>query len=83
MESDTEAVVTVKRSGGEGAASIDFMTQDGTATAPDDYTATKGTLVFSPGQTELQVSVPIIDDEGCEPGRLAVLLVLVWRSDSK
>ena len=32
------------------------------ATPGDDYTPTKGTLTFEPGETSKTVSVPVIDD---------------------
>ena len=41
---------------------VDYTTVDVTAEAPDDYTATSGTLTFNAGETEKTVSVPIIDD---------------------
>ncbi|MED5545702.1 MAG: glycoside hydrolase family 48 protein [Pseudomonadota bacterium] len=47
--------------------SLDYATQDGTATAPDDYTHTTGTLTFEPGQISKSVIVPVRDDfEGAE-----------------
>jgi hypothetical protein len=43
---------------------VDYATRDGIgddgATAPDDYTATSGTLTFQPGETEQTFSVPVI-----------------------
>ena len=39
-----------------------YRTQDGTARAGSDYTATSGTLSFAAGETAKTVSVPIIDD---------------------
>ena len=42
--------------------SVDFATADGTATAPADYTATNGTLTFTPGQTTKTVTVPVKGD---------------------
>ena len=42
-----------------GAVSVSFFTSDGTATAPGDYTATNGTLIFSAGQTAKTVSVTV------------------------
>ena len=36
---------------------VDYATADGTATAPADYTATSGTLIFTPGQTTKTVTV--------------------------
>ena len=41
---------------------VDYETEDVTAVAPDDYTATSGTLTFAPGDTQMTVSVPIVDD---------------------
>ena len=41
---------------------VDYATEDGSAQAPADYTATTGTLTFAPGETRKTVSVPIIDD---------------------
>ncbi|WP_420635722.1 Calx-beta domain-containing protein [Candidatus Palauibacter sp.] len=41
---------------------VDYRTEDNTATAPADYRATDGTLTFAPGETEKTVSVPIVDD---------------------
>jgi len=45
---------------------VHFATQDGTATAGTDYTATSGDLTFQPGETEKSVAVTItgdVDDE--------------------
>ena len=41
---------------------VDYETEDMTATATDDYTPQRGTLVFPKGEVRLEVSVPIIDD---------------------
>ena len=41
---------------------VDYRTQDGTATAGSDYTSTSGTLTFAPGEDKKTVSVPIMDD---------------------
>jgi subtilisin-like proprotein convertase family protein len=44
------ATITVNRVGGRtGAVSVQYATSDGTATAPDDYTATSGTLSWNAG----------------------------------
>ena len=41
---------------------VDYATADGSAKASDDYTATSGTLTFTPGVKEKRVSVPVVDD---------------------
>ena len=48
---------------------VDYATQDGTAVAAADYTATSGTLTFVPGETAKTVTVTVLDDahdEGAE-----------------
>lgn len=41
---------------------VNYATQDGTATAGADYTATSGSLTFAPGELVKTVSVPILGD---------------------
>ena len=46
-----------------------YATADGTASAGSDYTATSGTLTFTPGRTAHSIAVPILTDgvaEGTE-----------------
>lgn len=43
-------------------ARVDYATADDTAVAGVDYEATRGTLVFNPGQTNQEVMVPILGD---------------------
>ena len=48
---------------------VDYATQDGTATAGQDYEPVSGKLAFAPGETEHTVQVPTLDDaldEGAE-----------------
>lgn len=45
---------------------VTYATADGTAKAGTDYTATGGTLSFSPGQTSKTVSVPVIGGDAYE-----------------
>jgi large repetitive protein len=65
-EGDTgtlNATFTVSLSAASGLnISVDFVTADGTATAPADYNATNGTLTFTPGQTAKQVTVQVKGD---------------------
>jgi hypothetical protein len=55
------AVFTVSRTG-LAAFSVDYATQDGTATAGDDYVFTNGTLNFSLGEATKTLSVVINGD---------------------
>ncbi|NQT73569.1 MAG: hypothetical protein HQ553_12505, partial [Chloroflexi bacterium] len=49
---------------------VDYATNDGTATAGTDYTATNGTLSFSAGQTSKTFDIPILDDGTDEANEL-------------
>jgi Calx-beta domain/PKD domain/RTX calcium-binding nonapeptide repeat (4 copies) len=46
---------------------VQYTTQDGTAAAGSDYTATSGTLTFDPGQTSKTVTVDVLGDLVDEP----------------
>ncbi|MGF1601254.1 MAG: DUF4347 domain-containing protein [Thermosynechococcaceae cyanobacterium] len=62
-EGETTATITIQRSGDvSGASSVNFNTNNGTASADSDYTATSGTLYFVAGQTTQVISIPILDD---------------------
>jgi hypothetical protein len=50
-----------------------FSTADGSAIAGEDYLAQAGLLTFSPGQTNLSVSVPIRGDRVVEPDETVLL----------
>jgi hypothetical protein len=45
---------------------VQYRTQDGTATAGVDYVAASGTIVLSPGQTAATIPVSVIGDSGTE-----------------
>ncbi len=61
------ASFTVTKTGSAtGSCSVSYATQDDTATAGSDYTATSGTLTFSSTQTSQTVQVPTIDDTTVE-----------------
>ena len=48
--------------------SVNWATQDGTATAGSDYAAAGGTVSFAPGETSKTVAVPILGDTAAEGG---------------
>ncbi len=64
FESAGAATFVVERGGdGVGAASVDFMTFEGSATDPEDFTIINGTVSWADGETgEKSVSVPVVDD---------------------
>jgi hypothetical protein len=47
--------------------SVDYATVDGSAEAPEDYTAASGTLTFAPGELSKQVTVAVAGDTLDEP----------------
>ena len=49
---------------------VDYSTFDGSASAPDDYAATSGTLIFTPGQTAKQILVPVNGDTTVEANEI-------------
>ena len=59
-----------------GTVTVDYATQDGTAVAPADYTATSGTLTFAPGEREKKTDlVPITDDDEADSGETFRLML--------
>ena len=75
-ESAPSAAVTVSRSGDSLAATaVGYATQDGSATAGTDYTATSGTLAFARGQRTQDITVPLTGDAAVE-GEEAFAVVL-------
>ena len=52
---------------------VNYQTQDGTAAAGSDYTATNGTLTINPGQLSGVVSVPVLGDTVEEPDETLTL----------
>jgi hypothetical protein len=46
------------------SVTVDFLTADGTAVAGIDYIATSQTVIFSPGQLEQTVTVPLLTSNG-------------------
>jgi len=70
------ALVPVTRTGGTAqTVTVNFATQDGSAKAGVNYTATNGLLTFTNGQAIQYFQVPVIDD-GQPDGPLALNLLL-------
>lgn len=66
-EDGGSVTLTVQRvNGSDGAVSVNFATQDGTAAAGSDYTSTSGTLTFAAGSTSQAITVPILRDTVAE-----------------
>ena len=62
-EGDGNATITVNLSAASAeTVTVGYATSDGTATAPDDYTAASGTLTFNSSETSKTFSVSIVDD---------------------
>ncbi len=67
-EANTTVSINVARiNGSDGEISIDFATQDGSAIAGSDYTATSGTLTWADGDAaDKTINVSILDDSAQE-----------------
>ena len=61
-------LATVSLSGASGSpVTVNYSTQNGTATAGSDYVAANGTLTFAPGQTSRTISLVVNGDAAVEP----------------
>ena len=60
-EAAVEFTVSLSRAASD-EVTVDYMTRNGTATAGEDYTRTRGTLTFAAGERRKTISVPILDD---------------------
>ena len=56
--------------------SVLYATADGSAAAGSDYAATKGILVFAPGEVSRTIRVAILDDAAAEPEKETFSLLL-------
>lgn len=57
----------IVRSDTEGKVKVHYQTVDGDAKAGEDYVATEGDIVFEEGESSVNVSVTLIDDDQNEP----------------
>jgi hypothetical protein len=74
QENAGSATITITRGGdAASAASVDYATADGSATAGSDYTAVSGTVQFGPGERARTFSVPLLDDPAREGGEVVRL----------
>ena len=73
-EATLDFLVTLSRAKDE-RTWVYFETNDGTATAGEDYTATTGHLVFAPGVTSKTVSVSVLEDAHDEGSEILTLTV--------
>ena len=60
-------IAVVRGDDGNFPVTVDYATTNVTATAGQDYTETKGTLVFAAGETVKLFTVPILNDSLKEP----------------
>lgn len=57
------------------AVTVEYLTEDGTATAGADYRSSKGRVRFNPGETHQRIEIPLIDDDKAEPDESFYLLL--------
>jgi len=68
VEVDGEAIVTISLSATwDTPVLVEYRTEEGTATAPEDFTHTFGTMQFDPGEQHRTISIPLNDDGIVEP----------------
>jgi hypothetical protein len=66
-EGDGTAIATVMLSAASGrSVTVNYLTEDGTAIAGQDYDAVSGQLTFDPGETSQTFAIPITDDDADE-----------------
>ena len=63
----TEAIFTVTRTGSTaGTTTVDYATNQFSASSPQDYLDTSGTLTFAPGEASKSFAVTIVGDTQAE-----------------
>ena len=66
---------TVSRTGASGAATIQFTTAGGTASADTDYTAANQTLSFADGEMSKTVTVALLNDTVAETNETVIAVI--------
>ena len=59
-------IIVMRTNGSTGTASIDYATENGTASANEDYQAATGTLVFADGETSKVINITVLNDQTVE-----------------
>jgi uncharacterized repeat protein (TIGR01451 family) len=72
-EDGGSATISVERSSGLGASTVQYATDGGTAAADEDYEPVNGTLLFADGQITATFAVPVLDDAVRESEETIVL----------
>ncbi len=76
LEEGQTAVFTITLSPpSEQTVTVNYQTQDGTAKAPGDYTATSGNLQFDPGETSKEIRVEVKNDNVVENNETFTLVL--------
>jgi len=68
-DAGTAVVEVLRHDGAEGTVEVSYSTRDGDAVAGRDYTATRGTLTFGPGETSKTVMVSLLNNPRGECNR--------------
>ena len=65
-DAGTATIEVLRTAGSSGTVSVDYQTQDNTATNGSDYTGGTQTLTYLHGETTKTVTIPILDDANAE-----------------
>jgi hypothetical protein len=79
-ETDSLSIAVLRTADTAGVLSVDYEITGGTATSGADYTPIAGTLTFQPGESQLVLQLPLVDDgeiEGDETVTIALSPTLV------
>jgi murein DD-endopeptidase MepM/ murein hydrolase activator NlpD len=71
-----QATITITRSAADGAATVDYSINSGTAPAGTNFLPATGTVSFAAGQQQAKITVPLIQDNSLHQPAETVHLVL-------